>query len=217
MAGGAAVDVSEELPDVTVGAAVAEERIVVEDDSLPPYTDGHLLGDQFEVAHESLADGFHVVVAQNEVFVAGEGIEDIIPKARTAVGEIAQVEDDTIVRNGLPPSSDEFGIHLRRIYEWSVAESDDVLVAEVGVGGEPDVLGLKFEDGFHGLYVSAKVKFFPNPCKSLQGLQRFGKVKRFTGVVLLRSIFGHAWQSNRLYRSIGLYPCAQKWPFLTLP
>ena len=132
---------SEELPDVTVGAAVAEERIVVEDDSLPAYTDGHLLGDQFEVAHESLADGFHVVVAQDEVFVAGEGIEDIIPKARTAVGEIAQVEDDAIVRNGLPPSSDEFGIHLRCIYEWSVAESDDVLVAEMGVGGEPDVLG----------------------------------------------------------------------------
>ena len=142
MAGGVAVDVSEELPDVTVGAAVAEERIVVEDDSLPAYTDGHLLGDQFEVAHESLED---------EVFVAGEGIEDIIPKARTAVGEIAQVEDDAIVRNGLPPSSDEFGIHLRCIYEWSVAESDDVLVAEVGVGGEPDVLGLKFEDGIHGL------------------------------------------------------------------
>ena len=180
MAGGAAVDVSEELPDVTVGAAVAEERIVVEDDSLPAYTDGHLLGDQFEVAHESLADGFHVVVAQNEVFVAGEGIEDIIPKARTAVGEIAQVEDDAIVRNGLPPSSDEFGIHLRRIYEWSVAESDDVLVAEVGVGGEPDVLGLKFEDGFHGLYVSAKVKFFPNPCKSLQGLQRFAEASNAT-------------------------------------
>ena len=50
-------------------------------------------------------------------------------------------------------------------------------MAEVGVGGEPDVLGLKFEDGFHGLYVSAKVKFFPNPCKSLQGLQRFGNVR----------------------------------------
>ena len=74
LAGGTAMDVAEELPDVAVGAAVAEERVVVQHNSLPANADDHLLCDLLESAHIALADGLYVVVAQDEVLAAGEGV-----------------------------------------------------------------------------------------------------------------------------------------------
>lgn len=59
------------------------------------------------------------------------------------MGKVSQMENDSVFRYSLVPAADEFGIHLRCIFEWAVAESDDVLVAEMGVGGEPEVLRRK--------------------------------------------------------------------------
>ena len=89
MRGWTAVDVAKELPNVPVGTAVAEEGIVVQDDSLPTYADRHLLGDHLEVAHEALSDALHIMVAQDEVLAAGKGAEDVIPEPGTAMREIA--------------------------------------------------------------------------------------------------------------------------------
>ena len=146
MADGTAMNVAEELPDIPIGTAVTEEWIVVEDDGLSTHADGHLLGDMFEFTHVPLAETFHVVVAKDEVFVAGECTQDVVPEARTAVSEVSKVENNTVARDGLPPAFDELGVHLLRVFERTIAEADDVLVTEVGVRCEPDVIGLEFED-----------------------------------------------------------------------
>ena len=64
------------------------------------------------------------------------------------MGEVPEVEDDSILRNSFPPATDELGIHLLRVPEWPVAVADNVLVTEMGVGGEPDFLGSEFMDLF---------------------------------------------------------------------
>ena len=137
MGNGAAVDVAEELPDVSVGAAVAEEGVVVQDDSLPTHAYGHLLSNEFKQTHEALADALHIVVPQNEIFAAGEDAENVVPKPGTAVCEIAQVELDAIFWHRVPPAADEFRVHLLGVAERPIAETDDVFVPEVGVGREP--------------------------------------------------------------------------------
>lgn len=88
------------------------------------------------------------MVSQNEVFTASEGANHVIPKTRSAMGEITQMEDNAIIRHGFPPSTDEFGIHLLYISERPAAETNDVLVPEVGVRGEPDLIGVEFVDLF---------------------------------------------------------------------
>ena len=148
VAGRAAVDVPEELPDVAVRAAIAEEGVVVQDDGLPANADGHLLGDQLESAHIALAESLYVVVAQDEVLAAGEGAEDVVPKAGVAVCKVPEVEDDAVLRYGFLPATDELGIHLLRVSERAVAVADDALVAEVGVGGEKHLVRFEFVDLF---------------------------------------------------------------------
>jgi len=138
--GWAAMDVAEELPDIPVGAAVAEEGVVVEDDGLSAHADGHLLGDEFEAAHEALTDALHVMVAQDEVLAAGEGAEDVVPEPGAAEREIPQVEHDAVFRHRIPPAADELRIHFLHIAERSVAEANDILVPEMRVRREPDLL-----------------------------------------------------------------------------
>ena len=62
------------------------------------------------------------------------------------MGEVAQMEDDAIIRHGFPPPTDELGIHFFCISEGSSAESDDVLMTEVGVRGEPNLVSVEFID-----------------------------------------------------------------------
>lgn len=134
------MDVPEELPDIPVGAAVAEERVVVQDDSLAIDADGHLLYDHLEVAHEALADTLHIMVAQDEVLAAGEGAEDGVPESGATMREIPKVEHDAVFRHRLPPAMDKLCIHLLRVVERPVAVADDVLVPEMSVGCEPDLV-----------------------------------------------------------------------------
>ena len=167
------MDVTEELPDVSIRAAIAEEGIVVQDDSLSAHADGHLLGDEFEVTHEALPDALHVVVAQNEVFAAGEGAENIVPEPGAAVSEVPQVEYDAVLRHRFPPAADKLCVHLFGIPKRTVAEADDVLVPKVGVGREPYLVRGKGGDlGGHTLIFSAKFGSLLESVKSLQTLQR---------------------------------------------
>ena len=180
VAPGPAVNVPEELPDIPVRASVAEEGVVVQNDSLTAHADGHLLGDVLEAPHVALTEAFHVVVAQYKVFAAGEGAEDVVPEARTAVSEVPKVKDSAVFGYGCPPAADELGIHLLCVPKRPVAEADDVFMAEVGVGGEPDATGLEFIDLFwHGVFFWTKVRPLFTPCKSLQGLQEFGNQEDF--------------------------------------
>ena len=100
------MDVAEELPDVPIGATVAEEWVVVQDDSLSANAYGHLLGNHFEVAHKGLADALHIVVPQDEVLAAGKVAEDVVPEPGAAVGKVSQVEHDAVFRHRFPPATD---------------------------------------------------------------------------------------------------------------
>ena len=62
-------------------------------------TNGHLLGDEFKAVHKTLSEVFDVMVSQNEIFTAGEGTDHVIPKARSAMGEITQMEDNAVIRH----------------------------------------------------------------------------------------------------------------------
>lgn len=123
----------EKLPYTMIGPSVTEEWIVVENNDLVADTDGHLLGDKFEPAHKSLPFIFHVVVAQDEVFFAGKGAKDLFLVARFALGEVSQVEDDTVLRHGFPPAPDELRVHLLGIFEGPVAEAYDIFMAKMSV------------------------------------------------------------------------------------
>ena len=202
VAGGTAMNVAEELPDVPIGAAVAEEGVVVEDDSLASHADGHLLGDEFELAHIALPEAFHIMIAEDEVLAAGEGAEDVVPEARTAVSEVPQMEDDAVLRDGLPPAANQFGIHLLRVLERTVAITYDVLVAEMGVGSEPDVFGVEFIDLFgHSVLFCAKLGRWNADSKSLQGLQEFGN----EGIMCNRKVLEKSKSLQTLQRFAGVF------------
>lgn len=58
--------------------------------------------------------------------------------------KVAQVKDDAILRNGLIPTPDELFVHFSSIGKGPSAETDDVLMTEMGIRGKPKVLGFKF-------------------------------------------------------------------------
>ena len=64
------------------------------------------------------------------------------------MGEVTQMEDNTVFRHGFPPVADKFSVHFLGISEWPSAIADDVLVTKMGVGGEPDLFGVEFVDLF---------------------------------------------------------------------
>ena len=140
---GAGVDVAEKLPDIPIGSSVTEKGIMVENDGLPPYTDCHLLGNLDETPHETLLDLFHVVVAEDEVYLAIEAAQDIVPFPGASECEIPQVEDYAIWRNSLVPVPDQGIVHLGYILERAGAKLQNILMVEVRVRSEPDLVRLK--------------------------------------------------------------------------
>ena len=144
-----AVYVAEQLPHIPIRAAIGEEGVMVQDDALSAYADGHLLGHELEAAHESLLDVLHVVVAQNQVDLAVQAVHDVVPVLRSAKAEVTQMEHDTIVRYGLVPATDDFLVHHHSIGKWPAAEANDVLVVEMRVCREPDLVGFKLVCDFY--------------------------------------------------------------------
>ena len=144
---------AEELPYVPVRPAVTQERIVVQDNALAADTNGHLLGHKFEALHEALLDVLHVMVPENEVNLPVESVHDVIPITRMPHAEISEVEHDTVFRDCFVPSADEFFIHFSGIPKWAFAETDDVLVAEMRVGSEPDVIRFELVNGIYACRV----------------------------------------------------------------
>ena len=135
---------AKQLPHIPVRAAVGEEGVVVQDDALTSNTNGHLLGHELEASHKSLLDVLHIVVAQNQIYLAVQAVHDVVPVLRPAEAEVSQVEHDAVLRNGLVPSADDFLVHLRSTSKGPAAEANDVLVAEMRICRKPDVVGFKF-------------------------------------------------------------------------
>lgn len=122
---------------------------MIENERLPCHAYAHLLGYVFETPHISLTDAFHIMVAQNEVYLSVQAIENIIPLLAPAKTEIAQVKYDAVDRDSLVPSAYQFLIHLRYARERAVAETENVLVMEMRVRGEPNVIRMKLAFQIH--------------------------------------------------------------------
>ena len=88
------------------------------------------------------------MVTQDQKLSTWKDTEDVVPKERIAMGKISQMEDYAVLRHCLLPAADELGVHLLRIAERSAAETDDVLVAKMGIGGEIHMMGVEFENLF---------------------------------------------------------------------
>lgn len=106
---------AEELPDVTVGTAIAEKRIVVEYDTLFSHTDGHLLGHLFKALHEALLDILHVVVPKDKINLSVKQGHDTVPAGGFPQAEITQMEYDAVLRYDFVPTPDELLIHFINI------------------------------------------------------------------------------------------------------
>lgn len=144
------MDMAEELPDIPVRAAIAQERIVIQDDTLPSYANGHLLSHELEALHEALLDVLHIMVSENEIDFSVKPVHDIVPISGAPHAEISEVKHDTVFRDCFVPSADEFFIHFSGIPKRAAAETNDVLVAEMRVGCEPEVVsGIKLINGLY--------------------------------------------------------------------
>lgn len=137
------MNMAEQLPDIPVGPAISQERIVVEHNGLTTNADGHLLGDMFETSHDSLLDLLHVVVPEDKVDPAVQPADDLVPLLGTAEGEVPEVEDEAVRRDGLVPAADKGFIHVRYVPERPGTVAEDVFVVKMCVGGEPDLTGFK--------------------------------------------------------------------------
>ena len=83
------------------------------------------------------------MIAEYEEDFPVQRMQYIIPLFRTSVAEIPQVEHDTVFRYGLIPSTDQFGVHLLGISEWTVTVLYYVLMPEMRIRGEPQPVRLK--------------------------------------------------------------------------
>ena len=98
------------------------------------HLDIHLHRYLLEVFRVILPQVLDVVVAVNKVYFPVQSVQYVYPFGRTAQTEITQVEHDILRTDYSIPISNNRFIHVRHIFEWPVAEPDDIGVVEVGVG-----------------------------------------------------------------------------------
>ena len=146
---GTGMHMPEELPYIPVCTPIGQKGIVIENERLPCHAYAHLLRDVFKTPHITLTDAFHIMVAQNEEYLSVQAIENIIPLLAPAKTEITQVKYDAVDRDSLVPSAYQFLIHLRYARERAVAETENVLVMEMRVRGEPNFIRMKLAFQIH--------------------------------------------------------------------
>ncbi|MCB1533678.1 MAG: hypothetical protein KDJ44_02885 [Rhodoblastus sp.] len=78
-----------------------------------------------------------VVIADDEMFDAGEAVEDGLDPFVAAEGEITEMPDGVIWLNARVPCRDHGFVHRCGVWERALCEVDDARVCKVGVGGEP--------------------------------------------------------------------------------
>src|SRR5574344_676277 len=73
------------------------------------------------------------MIAKNQMNLSIQSIQYICPFQRTTQTEISQMEHCISWRNNSVPIFNKHFIHLVNILEWTVTESNDVCVIEVGI------------------------------------------------------------------------------------
>ena len=122
---------------------------MIQYDGLSANTDRHLLSYMLEPFHESLFHLLHVVVPKYKVYPAIQSAQDIIPFFGAAKGEIPKVKHNSVSRNGHVPAPEKFFIHFNNAPKRTIAETKDVLMPEVGIGGKPYLFWIKYALLFH--------------------------------------------------------------------
>ena len=82
-------------------------------------------------------DGWPIMIAVDEVNAALEPVEVALNAGVSAHGKIAEVPDRVSPSDDGIPVVDEAFIHFIGVPERTAAETKDILVPKMGVGGEP--------------------------------------------------------------------------------
>ena len=92
----------------------------------------------------TLAYIFQIMVAHNQIYLSVQPVKDFTPFGRTAKTEIAQMKDGVILTDCIIPIGDYGLIHHFRILKGPVAETNDILVIEMGIGCKEHLTAIKF-------------------------------------------------------------------------
>ena len=139
-AGGVRMDVPEKLPGARMATSETEQREVIEDNSLVADSNDHLILDAGEPLGNLLPEDILVVVAGDQVDRALQLIQDGAELLFLRHAEIAQVEDDAVLRNDLVPVPDYRLVHLIHRGEGTIHMLDNTTMEEVGVRSKEHLL-----------------------------------------------------------------------------
>lgn len=109
---------------------------------LNPYV--HLKSHEFKILGVGVPIVFEIMIAHDKIMSPVQLGKVVVPYKRWSKRNIPQVEDDAILRDHGIPVLNKNPVHLTHIRERAVGELDDVLMTEMLVGGEKDLIGVKF-------------------------------------------------------------------------
>ena len=87
---------------------------------------------------------FEIMIAHDKKMSPMQLRKVVVPYKRRTKRNIPQIEDDTILRDCGIPVLNKNPVHLTHIRKRAVGELNDVLMTEMLVGGEKDLIGVKF-------------------------------------------------------------------------
>ena len=113
---------------------------MIQDNLLSIYADAHLLGYVFKPVHESLLCILQVMIPEYKVDLPAKAVIGRHPLPPTSKGEIAQMEDRTVLRDRFIPIPDQCLIHLFYRLKGTVAEFDNPFVEKMCVRCKEQIL-----------------------------------------------------------------------------
>jgi hypothetical protein len=99
----------------------------------------------FKSTDEPLTDILQVVIAEYQIDLTVQPIQNLCPFGSTAQAEITQVEYRIIVSYGTVPVCYQGLIHLLYILERTVAETYDIRMIEMRIGCKERMFCIKLE------------------------------------------------------------------------
>ena len=173
------MNMSEQLPGLPIGSTITEKRVVVQIDSLFANGYQHLHLNIQKSMHKALTYVIHIMIPQYQNNPAMEIVKQTSPLCSTTHREVTKMKHEVILSHNSIPVLDHHAIHLLNIHKRTLTESDDVLMAEMRIGCEPDFFVFANLDDsslcFHSLYCV---------CFTLQRYEKIqGKTKKKRSMV----------------------------------
>lgn len=195
----------EEIPYIhlfPISPTETQEWVMVEIDGfvLNPYI--HLQTHMLKILGVGVPIVFEIMIAHDKKMSPMQLGKVVVPYKRRAKRNIPQIEDDAILRDCIVPVLNENPVHLSHIRKRAVGELDDVLMTEMLVGGEKDLIGVKFcfntlqSYNFLNLYQNFSYFFLgdarvPETTSSVVGLIKFVDFYENHGFILAEDHLGN--------------------------